>query len=41
MSELLNFLIRIIMKVLLFSFIPLQPMAPFEDNTVFFPENRP
>lgn len=30
MSELLHFLIRIAMKVLLFSLIPPQPTAPFE-----------
>lgn len=40
-SELLNFLIRIIMKVLLFSLIPPQPTAPFESEAVFFQKKRP
>lgn len=37
MSELLNFLIRIAMKVLLFSLIPPQPTAPFEKEGCVLP----
>lgn len=40
-SELLNFLMRIIVKVLLFSLIPPQPTAPFESEAVFFQKKRP
>lgn len=41
MPELLNFLVRITLKVLLFSLILPQPTAPFKNNAVLFQENGP